>query len=165
MGKQVARIVKRELRKAAATAGRRPGDASIHDARKRIKKVRSVIHLLRQPLDGDYSKLDEGLRSAAHRLAAVRDADSLVNVMRSLGARYHDVITVAALTRAKSTLTLERREANAKLAGSWAGVRQILTRSRHRLQSVLPAVTTRRGIRRGLIHGYRRARRAMTANA
>jgi CHAD domain-containing protein len=159
---QLARIVTREVRKAAEQAKEPPGEASIHETRQHIKKTRSVLRLLRKALGDDYAKLNDDLRSAAHRLSVARDADALIPLMESLSGRYHDVITPAAVRRANATLKADRREAYAKLTGrTLADVTDALERSRRRLRSSVQSVVTRRNLRRGITSGYRRARRAM----
>src|SRR5690349_7430467 len=105
---QLARIVKREVRKAVEQAQAPPGEESIHETRQHIKKTRSVLHLLRKALGNDYAKLNGDLRSAAHRISVARDADALIPLMESLSGRYHDVITPAAVRKANAALKAGR---------------------------------------------------------
>jgi hypothetical protein len=95
-------------------------------------------------------------------MSAIRDADALVATMKSLSARYHDVISPAIRGKATSALKAQRKQAYARLAGrSLANARQILVKTRRRIRSRVRDATTGRSMRVGVTHGYRRARRAM----
>jgi len=163
IGHQLARIVAGELREATQEmAERSPGEASIHEARTHVKKIRAVLRMLRKPLGNDYARLNERARSAAHQLAAIRDADAIATTMDSLWRRYHNVITPAAFRRANATLNVRRREAHARLAGrTLADIRQTLKGSGHDLRSNVQSVATGGTVRSGIQRGYRRARQAM----
>jgi len=163
IGNQLARIVAGELRMATQEmAERAPGEASIHEARTHVKKIRAVLRMLRKPLGNDYARLNECARSAAHQLSAIRDADAIATTMDSLWRRYHDVITPAAFRRANATLNVRRREAHARLGGRTLGdIRQTLKGSGRDLRSNVQSVATGGTVRAGIQRGYRRARQAM----
>src|SRR5215471_1507872 len=163
IGNQLARIVAGEVRKAGQEmAERSPGEASIHEARTHVKKIRAVLRMLRKPLGNDYTRLNECSRSTAHQLSAIRDADAIATTMDSLWRRYHDVITPSAFRRANATLTMRRREAHARLAGrTLADITHTLKGSRRDLRSNVQSVATGGTVRSGIERGYRRARQAM----
>jgi CHAD domain-containing protein len=82
-----------ELRRVAreqteAALAQLEGDADsgrVHDARKRVKKLRSVLRLARDPLGKRvYSQHQRTLRDAGRRLSAIRDADVLVRAAEQL---------------------------------------------------------------------------------
>jgi CHAD domain-containing protein len=159
---QLAQIVARELRKATEAVNRSGDEESIHEARKHIKKARSVLHLLRKPLGRDYQTLNDPIRLASHRISTIRDADALVGTLTSLRARYHDVIGPLACRKAKATLTARQRQAYARLARRpLAGAKQILVNAQPRVTSRVHDAATARRMRLGVTRGYRRARRAM----
>src|SRR5262245_33655298 len=144
IGAQLARIVVKELRKATreVLAGS-PNEQSIHEARTHVKKIRSVLHLLRKTLGDDYDRLNECARAAAHRLATIRDADALIEEMESLRRRYRSVISSATLRSARATLTARRRQAYARLAGRpLANIRRTLVRSRRDFESSVRKAAT-----------------------
>ena len=86
IGNQLARIVAGELRKATQEmAERSPGEASIHEARTHVKKIRAVLRMLRKPLGNDFARLNECARSAAHQLSAIRDADAIATTWTPSG--------------------------------------------------------------------------------
>ena len=75
----LARVVAKEFEKAIEDLGRRKGVSraeAVHEARQSVKKARAVLHLLKQNLGRDYRVLDGRLRSLAHRLSSLRDADA-----------------------------------------------------------------------------------------
>jgi CHAD domain-containing protein len=59
---------------------------SIHSARKRFKKLRSLLRLLRPLRDGGFPGEMRLLRDAGRQLAPVRDADVLIVTVRELGS-------------------------------------------------------------------------------
>jgi CHAD domain-containing protein len=61
------------------------GHAGAHEARKRLREARSCLALGRVSLGTERDRLEEPLRNAAHRLAPVRDADALVELIDELG--------------------------------------------------------------------------------
>jgi CHAD domain-containing protein len=159
---QLAQIVSREMREATEAVDRSRDEESVHEARKHIKKVRSVLHLLREPLGRDYETLNAPMRLAARRMSAIRDADALVATLKSLSGRYHDVIGPAACRKANATLKARRRQAYGGLARRpLAAARLILVHERRRVRSRVRDAASPRSLRLGITRGYRRARRAM----
>jgi CHAD domain-containing protein len=165
IGPQLAHIVARESRKAAEeVAAKSPAEASVHEARTRVKKIRAVLHLLRSELGDDYTTLNKCSRSAAHRISAIRDADALIETMKSLRRQYP--VVMRGLRAATATLEARRREAYARLAGPHlSDVTQMLERSRRTLRSSVRHAANRRSLRDGIARGYRRARQEMAQAA
>ncbi len=60
---------------------------TIHDVRKRAKKVRGLIRLVRPALPA-YSKENRALRDAARRLSPLRDRGAMIEAYDTLFARY-----------------------------------------------------------------------------
>jgi CHAD domain-containing protein len=166
IGPQLAHIVARESRKAAEeVAAASPAEESVHEARKHVKKIRAVLHMLRSELGGDYDSLNNWNRSAAHRISAVRDADALIGTMKSLRKRYPAVICTGFRT-ATATLEARRREAYARLAGRHlSDITHMLERSRRSLRSSVRHAANGRSLRDGIARGYRRARHEMAQAA
>jgi len=82
----------------------RAGDdpvTAIHDARKDVKKVRSLLRLARGGL-GDHAvrRAQDALRAAAALLSAARDADVLTGTVDDLAERYVGQLPHAAFTAA-----------------------------------------------------------------
>ncbi len=87
--KNVRRLARRELdRSLAALAD--PGELgleeTVHDVRKRCKKVRAVLRLARPGLGRDYARADAGVRDAGRELSALRDAHATLATFDELVA-------------------------------------------------------------------------------
>src|SRR5215467_13042024 len=94
IGPQLARIVAKELRAAVdEVAHASSGGKSVHETRKRVKKIRSVLHLLRKELGDSYAALNDRVRFAARQLSSVRDADVLVATMEAVRRHHRRVVT------------------------------------------------------------------------
>jgi len=79
--KNVRRIGEREPEKALAALadpGELGREESVHDVRRRAKKVRGLIRLARPALGGDYRHVNVAVRDAARGLGATRDAAALL---------------------------------------------------------------------------------------
>ncbi len=163
IGAQLSRIVARELRKATGeVSGGSPRGKSVHEARKHVKKIRSVLHLLRKELGDDYEPLNERIRCAARQLSPVRDADALIATMNALKRQHGGLITSSVFRTANSVLQARRRDAYARLAKrQLADVKRRLVQSRRVVPSRIRAAATSRAVRDGVKRGYRRARQAM----
>ena len=76
--------------------------AAVHEARKDLKKTRSVIRLVREPLGEEtYRRENERFRDAGRRLSGIRDAHVRVATLEALRERFpgelddHDLDVVA----------------------------------------------------------------------
>ena len=71
--------------------------AAIHEARKDLKKVRSVLRLVRDPLGKDrFQRENARLREASQALASTRDATVKGDTLEALAERYGDELPDAA---------------------------------------------------------------------
>lgn len=80
------RVAKAQLSKAESRLSD-PGDdveSAIHDARKRMKKLRGLLRLVRPGLGDTYDTENAALRDAARGLAPVRDAQVMVKTVGAL---------------------------------------------------------------------------------
>lgn len=68
-----------ELTDAHATHEKR-----VHEARKRFKEIRALLRLVRRPLGAQFAVENAWFRDAARELAAVRDADAVVEALGKL---------------------------------------------------------------------------------
>jgi CHAD domain-containing protein len=114
--------VRKQLRSAVDRLTSDGSDEAIHDARKRIKKVRAVLHLSGTDLGGHRAL--KRLRRGSHALAPLRDMDAMIGAARTLGpSRSAGQTTLAGvinrqLTTEKKRLntTARREEARAEAA-------------------------------------------------
>ena len=87
----IRRIASYQLRQAIAEIDA-PDDGlheSIHDARKRVKKLRGLLRLVRPALE-IYAEENAHLRDAARELSDLRDATALLETLDRLAARHSD---------------------------------------------------------------------------
>ncbi len=90
-----------------------------HDIRKRLKKLRALISLLRQPLGKKAYRLDDtALREAGRGLAAVRDAQILIKTLQQLQRRFFSGKTPVALRPLREALLRHEQECTAALLDS-----------------------------------------------
>jgi CHAD domain-containing protein len=119
-GEELRRIARRELGRAAASLRRATALSKVHDARKRVKKVRAVVKLMSEADKGSWTKSDKPLQAAGRVLSDVRDADAIIETFDQLRHRYPKRLS----------------------AGSYRGLRRELTR--RRAQAVKEATRKRR---------------------
>src|SRR5688572_22884097 len=84
------RIVREQTAAVVSLLADRGGDLKerVHDARRRIKKLRSLLHLVRSELDpASFEKHNTGLRNAARRLSRARDAEVSLACFEALTRR------------------------------------------------------------------------------
>jgi CHAD domain-containing protein len=90
IAKGVRRVARRELSRAVEQLrGRcaRGLEEPIHEARKRIKKVRALLRLAQDDLGGSYRSASRRLREAGRNLSPVRDAGALITAFDRLTTR------------------------------------------------------------------------------
>jgi CHAD domain-containing protein len=80
---------------------------AIHTARKDLKKLRSLLRLVRPALD-DFSVLNEQLREAGRALGGIRDADVMLEALEDVLAGREDLIEAGSAVEAREHL-LDRR--------------------------------------------------------
>jgi CHAD domain-containing protein len=81
-------IARKELRSLAAALRKTKAGQSVHGARRRIKRLRSLLRLLRVPMGEEaFLVTNDGLRNAADALAGPRRAEALVVAAARLGSR------------------------------------------------------------------------------
>ncbi len=163
---EVRRIVLQQLdiaRGELKSVGDPESDEAIHDARRRVKKIRAVIRLVRPVLDKAFRTGDGDLRDVSHLLAPVADGQGVIDTLNQLARRYQKVLprkTVASLR--SNLIERERRiDSQAKaehvLQKATTTLRVERTRVKHwQLRAEgFPAVAP------GLKESVRRARDAM----
>ena len=88
----VRRLVRRELARALAALDE-PGalglQETVHDVRKRCKKVRGVLRLARPGLGAEYGRANAEVRDAARELSPLRDAHATLATLDELIASTH----------------------------------------------------------------------------
>jgi CHAD domain-containing protein len=139
--------------------------ATIHGARKDLKKLRSVVRLVRGDLGGKlYRAEDRRYRDAGHRLSSSRDAEVKLEMLAALGERFEGDLPREPMHRWEEAL-LEDRD---RLVGAQG-------ETRRQIEIAVEAIEAGHlGISRwpleteswklvgpGLTEGYRRGRRSL----
>jgi CHAD domain-containing protein len=166
VARELSHLVAKEFEKAIDELGRRQGAdrrEAVHEARKCVKKVRAVLHLLKENLGHDYRVLDGTLRSVAHRLSSLRDVDASLEIMNALRDHAPRIVTRSmsrAVQRgllARMRGTVARVDPDRLLLRVAGDIKRSRTPVRRRIRRVVKAGAIRAGLKRG----YQRARKAM----
>jgi CHAD domain-containing protein len=114
IGKELARAAREQIDRAIAEIDDASLDAetTIHQVRKRCKKVRAVLRLVREPLEegGFYSHENARFRDAARRLSKVRDAAVMIDTYDSLLDYFADEIDRRKFAPVRRALTLTKQD-------------------------------------------------------
>jgi CHAD domain-containing protein len=158
------RAVRGEFRMALERLDNRaPSQDAVHEARKSVKKIRSVLRLLSEDLGRDYDVEQKRLRSAAHALSTLRDVDATAETLQALHGRYPAVIDEAMVRRIGRGLRSGKREARLQSGRLAHRAQRAIRRSRTSVPDRIHRAASRAAIRAGLTRGYRRARQALVA--
>ena len=136
---------------------------AVHEARKDLKKTRSLLRLARPGMDRDaFRRENRTLRDAGRALSGARDADVLVEVAEDLAARYDGQLPQSSFAALRDTLAAEARAARADDRRRRRGPSDRRSRGRRRADGRLAArrLRPRRARRRRGARLPPRARRA-----
>lgn len=139
---------------------------AVHDARKSIKKERSLLRLAAPALEPrDRRHENARLRSLAHELGASRESEALLSALDELADRYAGQIPDATFELVRDRLRAERDSAREALLDADVP-RQVVEDLRLHVVSIEELPVDRGGwgaVSGGLVRSYRRGRRAMRA--
>ena len=166
---EVRRIVLRQLDLATSelkSIGDPESDEAIHDARRRVKKIRAVIRLVRPVLDKTYRVgVDPDLRRVSKMLAPVADGQGVIDTLNVLARRYRKALPRKAVAALRADLIEREKRIDAK-----ADAQHVLQKATRALRAQRKQIKawklTAEGfhaIAPGLKESVRRARHAMTA--
>ena len=162
MGDALRRVIRERLDHAirGLTDGRHP-DTAVHDARKDIKKLRSLLRLMRPDLGATVvGRENAALRDASALLAASRDAAALAETVQALAERYVGRVPHAAFTALAEGVGAGGEEPAGDPAALEAGA-AALADIRERVAGWPLERCDWRTARRGLHRTYRRGRDAL----
>ena len=137
---------------------------AVHDARKALKKERSLLRLARGAMKpGQRRRENVRLRATAHQLGQVREADALLDALEAIADRYAGQLPEATILAVRQRLHHDRGQARASLLEQ-----NIPGRTADELRDALARVEDwklrDRGwatVDEGLEREYRRGRRAL----
>jgi CHAD domain-containing protein len=138
--------------------------ASIHGARKDLKKLRAVMRLLRRELGDDlYRTENRRYRDAGRLLSASRDGEVVLRTLDALGERFPRLITAEAVGDWRAQLEGERERAlaDARRGATIAVARNAVEAGRARIAGWPLERDSWRLVLPGVERTYRRGRRAM----
>jgi CHAD domain-containing protein len=160
IGAALIRLVRDDLEAVrAGLAGNGPADRRIHRARQRLKRLRSLLRVLKPALGANAFIAKRKLREAAKLLASAREADAAVASARGLRAEAAGRAE-AALDRLVMTLD---REAKARHAGAppTAAVIALIRQAEARLADVPDEFAGSDLLEEALERAYRRGGKAL----
>ncbi len=136
---------------------------TVHQVRKRCKKVRGLVRLVR-PVFADYQGENEFFRDAARELSYVRDAQSIIECFDALMKHFQQQIDRSSFAATREELERRRRE----IAGDEEGLDEKLDEflasmreARHRVSHWKVDDDGFSAVAGGLKKTYRRGRKAM----
>jgi CHAD domain-containing protein len=154
-----------QLEQAIDRLGRGRGQdpaGALHDARKNLKKSRSLLRLMRGGLPRKtYRREMRFLRDCGRALSGARDADALVATLSELSDRYVGQIPATAFEQLETRLADRARAAEARADLGAVGEITVLRQARGRLETWPTEKLSRSGFAKELGRAYRRGHDAM----
>lgn len=141
-------------------------EASIHGARKQLKRARATLRLLRYALgDGVYRRENRNVRDAARPLSPIRDSEILLDALDDLVKRSEAAASCLPLERLRNALKRHRVELRAESIDGkhLAQVRESLRGIERRARRWQLAEQDWPAIESGVKHTYRQGRKAGAA--
>jgi CHAD domain-containing protein len=137
--------------------------AAIHEARKSLKKQRSLLRLARTALRRDERRREAAVfRDAARKLSGTRDADVMIDALGDLSERFAGTLPKQTFAAARERLVTQRDEERdrASKSGAAAAVAIDLRAARRRVDDWELRGGGWSAIAAGLERSYRRGRHA-----
>lgn len=164
----IRRIADSQLSAAIASLASAEGGihTRVHDARKRVKKLRALIRLVR-PAFPDYGAENARLRDASRRVSGFRDLTAAIETCDRLAQRDPDLFGFLGRSALRGRLVRARAEAEAapELAEKLDIFAEELRDARHRAAGWTLKKNGFEAVGPGLAMTYTRARKAMKAAA
>jgi CHAD domain-containing protein len=163
---EVRRLVLAQLEAAISelrAVGDPESDEAIHDARRRVKKIRAIIRLVRPALDKTYRAVDRELKSVSRMLAPVADGQGIIETLDQLAHRYRKLLPKHTVRSIR--VGLRERSARTDREAQSRGVIRLAARTlraeRDRVDEWAITGDGFEAIASGLEESYRRARKGM----
>lgn len=157
------RIAGEQIEKAIRDLTDREGDRheGIHEARKRLKKLRGLLRLVRTGAPAFARNENVRYRDAARHLSGVRDRTALIEALDGLQERFHDEVETQSFAVVRTALELKREAAQEALGDGTEHLSQTLSALEEAKGAAeafrLPAKRQDAILRRGLRANYARA--------
>jgi CHAD domain-containing protein len=163
---EIHRIVLRQLDAATAeltSVGDPESDEAVHDARRRVKKVRAVIRLMHPGLRKALRVVDRDLHDVNRLLAPIADGQGIIATFDALALRYHKRLPARVVASIRRGL-VERGSQMDRRARSDRVLQTAVTILRgewRRIDQWPPGKKGFRALASGLKRSFRRSRSAM----
>ncbi|MBV8220251.1 MAG: CHAD domain-containing protein [Solirubrobacterales bacterium] len=132
---------------------------AVHEARKALKKERSLLRLCRGALaPAERRRENDALRDAGRRLSATRDAEVMIQALDDLSERFAGQVPKSTFTAIRVQLTPDRARASTNGSGLAGEVADELKAVRGRIDEWHLKRGGWRAIESGLDRSYRRGR-------
>lgn len=159
VAKAVRRLCSERLDDALETLEKGARFQAVHEVRKEIKKLRSVLRLIRREIGKNtYAEHTRALRQAANLLTDFRDAQVKLNAFDGLTKYFHRKLPFPPFPEIKAALQKNCIAEERKLAHSVAALKGILTTSKKRLDNLKIEAKGWKVIAPGLKRIYSRGR-------
>lgn len=160
----VRRIAREQVDKALEELSDEDRPKAVHQCRKRFKKIRGLIRLVRPALGQTYQDENQWYRNEARTLSRARDAEALLETLRSLRAERGDSADDSMFEAALNDLQAHQKQVMDDQGSLGRRIEQLadrLTDARNRIAGWELADDGFDAIGPGLGKTYRRARRSM----
>jgi len=162
IGRGLAAIVRKEFKSLLkALDNGAPTEEGLHAARKSLKKIRAELRLLQARLGREYTDENKRLRRCAHLLSSLRDADAALKTVSALHDRYPRVVSEGVARAFRRTLRRQRHEIKQHARARVLGAASLLKRASKSVPNEIRSVASKPVVRKGLVRGYRHARKAV----
>jgi CHAD domain-containing protein len=166
--KDVRRVAREQLDKAIdeLSGGQVDRHEAVHDARKRLKKIRALLRLVRDELGKTYAVENALMRDTARQLSSVRDAEAMIEAFDGLVEQFGPQMDQRLIGTFRDALVRRRDEIAEDDVGLDERVEQVIAELRDakcRVAEWRIGHDGFRAVRGGVARTYRRARKAMNA--
>lgn len=166
LGKDVRRVAREQIDRAVEelSVGEHDRHEGIHDARKRLKKIRALLRLVRDELGATYRFENALFRDTARRLSSVRDAEAMIETFDSLVEQSGNQMGRPVIPSMRHALVERRNEIAEADVGLDDRIDQVIAElgnARRRVGDWHLKHGGFRAVRPGLARTYRRARNGM----
>jgi CHAD domain-containing protein len=143
-----------------ATSGSR--DEAVHDVRTSLKKIRALLRLVQDEMDGDvFQQENVCFRDAGRRLSAVRDAAVMLETFDKLRERFSAQLAADAFTELRKVLRQSSTIRRAEKQKALSEVAQTMSTARQRVEHWPIDHDDFSALGLGLEHAYTRGRRSL----
>ena len=138
-------------------------DEAIHDARVCIKKVRSVLRLVRDPLGNEiFERADASYRDIARKLSKVRDSAAMLEIISKLTDHFSDQVSPDAFAGVRARLRRSKKERDPERERAITAASKSLREVRERVKE-WPEVGHSQALSGGLKRVFKKGRTRLDA--